>query len=474
MLPVAVELGLQVETADILHIQRETEYLIGGGQAILDLHKALVGAVLHVPRSPNRALRQTLGQEDRLVDVVRLVVGGDVDAVVVGHQQPEFEFFDVSRRRSEGSLVLGTVQLISQGDGFAAVRGAETFLLEPSLDQRIVLQDGALAAVFVAQAPAVADPLTILGFDDQLLQEERRSSFEVIGRIVTQADAEFGDVRVLRLGERTLQRVPLESLAAGARVEDIHIGSAQPDEIANLRHETPPQHVGDVRLLIGGAGVAPETAGPRGQDRGLVFVGRQVGLNTVEGRLGQGQRRQRGADGFADRDAGEILPLGVRGYHQATEELAELAGLEQPTARGFGLCDRPVEDQPSFGEETAVYIVEIVTFDSRTHVPLVGSTSVVGVFPLIPLILVEELLRHVPFLDRRIQRIEHDPGAIRLESHLSAPPHAQSGTEIFRGLRRACHAQDAERNEHTYFPGHVFPPFFNGQYPVESDLSTPH
>ncbi len=80
-----------------------------------------------------------------------------------------------------------------------------------------------------------------------------------------------------------------------------------------------------------------------------------------------------------------------------------------------------IENQPALGDEIAVEVVVVVARLSGADVAFVVLAGVIGILPLAPAVFVLELLRHVPFLDRRVHGAEHHAGALRFEGDDSAP-----------------------------------------------------
>ena len=317
---------------------------------------------------------------------------------------------------------------------------------------------------------AVADALAVDGGDDHFLLVVGGAGDVVLGRIVAQAHLDARDVGgVLALCQGPLEGVALEGLSLGGGVEGVHVGPAQLDEVAHLHGAPAPEQVGVVRPEPAGAGRlrpldVPGGAGTGDEEGGLVLVGGHVQLNAGEGRLGEGHRRQGGADAVADGHGIGVLALLVRGDDQVGEPAVEV-GLEEAAARRLRRRHVPVVDQTAPGDVVAVEIVEVLTFQTGVHESLIVPAGVVGVLLLPPLVLVEQLLRHVPLLDRRIQGVEEHAGARWRVMDFAAPADTQPGSEVL--LRRQVLSRHS-KHQHCQRTGAPTPRYVHRFLPLFS------
>ena len=313
--------------------------------------------------------------------------------------------------------------------------------------------------VAVADAAAVADALAVDGGDDHLFLVVGGAGDVVLGRIVAQAHLDARDVgAVLALGQGSLEGVALEGLPLGGGVEGVHVGPAQLDEVAHLDGAAAPEQVGVVRAEPACAGrLRPLDAAGRagtGDEQGrLVLVGGHVQLNAGEGRLGEGHRRQGGTDAVADGHGIGVLALLVGGDDQVGEPAVGV-GLEEAAARCLRGRDDPVVDEPAAGDVVPVEVVEVLSLQGGVHEALIVPAGVVGVLLLAPLVLVEQLLRHVPLLDRRVQGVEEYARPRWRVMDFAASAHAQPGSEVL--LRRQV-LRDRPQHQHCQSTG-VPPP----------------
>ena len=120
------------------------------------------------------------------------------------------------------------------------------------------------------------------------------------------------------------------------------------------------------------------------------------------------------------------MALVVLRHHDFGKPALEAGGLKQHVAELLGLALRVVENQPAAREEIAVQIVEVIALQGRFHVALIRIARIVGVFPLPPMVLAVQLLRHVPAAHGRVERVQGHPRALRRETSLVVELQAQA------------------------------------------------
>ena len=92
VLVVRIELAVEPEPGQIVGLHRKAEDLGGGGQSVVKHYGPLVGMILHVPRRPHHGPEHRARFKD---GVVGLLVGSDLDLVVVAQDQPKPDLADV-------------------------------------------------------------------------------------------------------------------------------------------------------------------------------------------------------------------------------------------------------------------------------------------------------------------------------------------------------------------------------------------
>ena len=153
-------------------------------------------------------------------------------------------------------------------------------------------------------------------------------------------------------------------------------------------------------------------ADPRKQEGGVVLVGSDVPLDAVEPGAAEGQRGESGTDLVPDGESGVILALRVGGDYDLAEPVVVPGFLEHGAAEGARLLLAPFVDLPTPGEPVSEDVVFSPAFQFRAHVALEEIAGVVRVVVSPPLVVVEEVLRHVPFAQRGDERV------IPLDPHL--------------------------------------------------------
>ena len=451
---VAVPLPVEVQAEETRPLHGEAAHEVGRGQPVVEADALQVRQVGHVALGPAQGeqggpgLVDDLRGERRLGNALAgtLPVGPQLDLVVIGQDVVELDLDDRrgidSRGRGEGRVV----EVVVEDDALLAVGGEEAGARGAAED------DGPLAAGahHVAQGVDRLRPrVEVPRRDAHIVAEEGGASLAVLGRVVAQDDGDRREGgRALPGGQVAGHGVAVEHVQDGVAVGGVHQGGAQEDEVAHLEGGAaseeggeirPPRRRGDTRQALGGA--LDRFADARRQDRGVVLVGGEIDLHTVEPGLGEGHRSQGGADAVSHGDGVGVLPLGVAADGDRVEPGVEAGGLEDAAALGLGLELPPVVDEPAVGGEVAVDVVEVVAFPVRSHVALVGLPGVVGVLPLAPAVIVVQLLRDVPLLDRRIEGPEEHPGALGREAHLPPALEAEPRSVVLLAEHRGAGQQ---------------------------------
>ena len=110
-----------------------------------------------------------------------------------------------------------------------------------------------------------------------------------------------------------------------------------------------------------------------------------------------------------------VLANGVRSDQQAVKPITKAGILEQLVTALQGLALAIVVDEPAAIDEIAEEVVEVTTLQHHIDVALVLPAGVIGILPLPPAVLIEELLRDVPLFYGRVYRIEKNTRTLWLK-----------------------------------------------------------
>ena len=206
----------------------------------------------------------------------------------------------------------------------------------------------------------------------------------------------------------------------------VDIGAAHLDKIADLARGPKAEEVGAIGRFHCYGARPTRRADARHQHRNRVLVGLDIHLHPVESRLGKSHGRQRGADLFANGQGHVVLAAAVRGDDQPIEPRSKPRIFENGAAELLRLLLAPIVDEPSFGDERPIQVVEIIPLYIGTQITLVVVPGVIGVLPLFPAIEQEEFLRHVPAPHGRVQGVEEHARTHWFVRDLAAALQAQS------------------------------------------------
>ena len=131
-----------------------------------------------------------------------------------------------------------------------------------------------------------------------------------------------------------------------------------------------------------------------------------------------------------------VLADGVRGDQQTVKPSAKAGVLEQLIAALQGLTLAIVVNEPAAIDKIAEEVVEVTAFQRHIDIALVMPAGVIGILPLPPAVLVEELLRDVPLFYGWVYRIKKNARTLWLERSPAAALNAQP-TAVVLGTGRA-------------------------------------
>ena len=412
-----VPFAVQVKALDVFQREREPKYLRRGGQAVLKRDDPQIGVVLDVARGTGDH------QEDGVVAAASLAVGRGLHFVVVAQHQVELDFANLRFVLRRDQQKIRAVEVVAQADLLVAVGRDKPLLREAAFDDR-----------FKPNFPAAVHAAVQVGDDDvRARAEKRRAAFAIGRRVVAEQNFDPSDGFVLLIyGQFAGEGIAAEAVGEGIRLVGVDKIEPQRGEIAHLNGGAPPHQrgvVGAIDALDVGARAA-RFAQPRIQEGEQVFVRGEVELDSVEIGLGKGHGRQGGADAVANGEGVVVLADGVRGDEQAVEPSAKAVVLEQLVAALQGLALAVVEDEPAAIDEIAKEVVEIAALQRHIDVALVGCAGVVGVLPLPPAVLVEELLRDVPLFYGRVYCIKKNARTLWLKRGPATALDAQPTTVV--------------------------------------------
>ena len=158
------------------------------------------------------------------------------------------------------------------------------------------------------------------------------------------------------------------------------------DKIADLARCPKAEEIGAIGPFHCYSARSARRADARHQHRDRMLVRLEIHLHPVKSRLGKSHGRQRGADLFANGQGHVVLAAAVRGDNQPIEPRPKPRIFENSTAELLRLLLAPIVDEPSFGDERPIQIVEIIPLYIRTQITLVVVPGVIGVLPLFPAI----------------------------------------------------------------------------------------
>ena len=158
------------------------------------------------------------------------------------------------------------------------------------------------------------------------------------------------------------------------------------DKIADLTRSPKAEEIGAIGPFHRYSACSTRRVDARHQHRCRVLVGLEIYLHPIESRLGKSHGRQRGADLFANSQGRVVLAAAVRGDDQPVEPRPKSRIFENGTAELLRLLLTPIVDEPSFGDERPIQVVEIIPLYIGTQITLVVVPGIIGVLPLSPAI----------------------------------------------------------------------------------------
>ena len=194
------------------------------------------------------------------------------------------------------------------------------------------------------------------------MAEKGRATGLVLGAVVAEDDSYGRNRRTgLARGEVPREEIAFKHVQGGIGVVGVDQGPAYSNKIAHLSERPATEQRGRIGLPSRIDGHAHgRIIDPRGQYGGGVFIRGEVDLDSVEIRLGKSHRREGGADRVAHGNGVGVLAPGIAAYGHRTEELLELAALEDAAAQLLRLILTPVVHQPAAVDIVAKKIVEVV------------------------------------------------------------------------------------------------------------------
>ena len=378
---VDVELPVHVHPQPIVHLHRKAIDLIGRGQPVVEPQKPDVRIVLDVPIGPRHH------HKHRIARLIGLTIGRHLHPIIVGDHQFHHHLLDLRQVRP---LVRRTEKIVRQTNLLLPIRSPEALSLKSPLDHRL--------------EPDLTPPNrhTMDVPDEDIFAEKRGPPLQVLRGIVAQYHLHNRQILDVLLGGK----LPLEGIAIerkGLRqrmgLMGVYVSTSQRHVIPHPDRRPPSHQVRTVgpgdRLL---RPAHPGRIGPRKQYRSLDPIRCEIETHPVKRRLIERHRSQHIADNVPDGHRIMVLPLRIRSDQKPVEPRLKLPILKHAAAQSPGLILLPVVDQPSPRHKVPVQIVERIPLQRRIHIPFVKILRIIGVLPLLPPILVEQLLRHVPFL----------------------------------------------------------------------------
>ena len=353
VLAVEDRLPLQRQPVPVHHVPVESDQLVGGGQSVVEAQDAGVALVLDVARGPG------VGEEDGLgaALAVGLQVGGQLDAVVVGHRQLHR---GLGQGRPVQAEIREALQVVLQQQALGSVDHQGAVAQPPALDLRLQ------AEIPAAEADAVG-----VGEHD-VVTEDPGAAEAVRGRVVADLDPQLGRHPVLVGREHARQRVAGPELLPGGRVAQVDVGQAQAGGVEEGVLQVAARQVGHVAAGPGGG-----PARPGDQQAAREPVPRVVEAHAAEAGLAEGQGRELRVQPVARHQPVGLPAPAVRGDDEPLEGAGEIRpGDVGALARRLHLLPRV--DQPAPAHVLPEGVVPLLARQLRLQVAQVAVARVVG------------------------------------------------------------------------------------------------